>query len=59
MNMLAFGFVHRREKLFRRVVECLIALAALLLPGALPLMFVLWLLKRAQLGVRKPVATKT
>lgn len=56
MSRFDLAFFNQREKSLRRGIEVLVALAALVLPGGLLLMYVLWLIRRGQIGGRKPAS---
>ena len=48
MRRFHLAFFNQREKSLRRGMEILVALAALVLPGGLLLLYVYWRIRRAQ-----------
>ena len=55
MSRLDLAFFSRREKSLRRGLEILVAVAAVVLPGGLLLVYVLWRIRRAQERQRQTV----
>ena len=56
MSRFDLAFFTQREKSLRRGMEILVALAALVLPGGLLLLYVYWRIRRAQERQRESLA---